>query len=29
LRTAEKQLQSFEDKSERIASLLEEALDHS
>ena len=28
LRTAEKQLQSFEDKSERIASLLEEALDH-
>lgn len=29
LRTAEKQLQSFEDKSVRIASLLEEALDHS
>ena len=28
LRAAEKQLQSFEDKSERIASLLEEALDH-
>jgi cell division protein ZapA len=27
LRTAEKQLQSFEDKSERIASLLEQALD--
>ena len=27
LRAAEKQLQSFEDKSERIASLLEQALD--
>ena len=27
LRAAEKQLQSFEDKSERFASLLEEALD--
>ncbi len=29
LRTAEKQLQSFEDKSERFASLLETALDQS
>ncbi len=28
LRAAEKQLQSFEDKSERFALLLEEALDH-
>jgi len=28
LRAAEKQLQSFEDKSERFASLLEEALEH-
>lgn len=28
LRAAEKQIQSFEDKSERFALLLEEALDH-